>query len=530
MVKYTLAFAMLLGSVSSEILHATDAFDPKQIAARIDKRLETQWKNFEIAPAEPANDATFLRRASLDLIGRIPTAAEVREFLREDSPEKDSRLVRQLIDSGAHSRHMATFWRRAWIPQADTTEFAQLADDFEVWLTIRLQQSTPYDQLAHEVLTCSEEAPNGREISPANFYSASEFKPENLAANATRAFLGVNLDCAQCHDHPFARWTRDQFWETAAFFAPLQQSQSGKTELPRITIPETGRSLAPRLLTSGQINWSGPLNESAIRRVFAEWTTSVRNPFFAKNAVNRLWAHFFGAALVEPLDDLSSEAAGEGQRAVLLDELTVTFVASGFDLQLLTKALIQTKAYRLLATAPGRSSLKHPRAGVDPTFSRTSYSSDLGYFAVRRIRGLTGEQLYDSLRTAAGLPPERTDLGRGAPLETRKQFHSQFFIERPATAERSISQALALINGPLITDITRPEVNQTLVGILEAPFLTQRERTETLFLAVLGRLPSERELEVVVPTVEDRPKSERAKAYSDLFWVLVNSTEFNTNH
>lgn len=530
MVKYTLALVVLLGSISSETLRASDALDPKQIATRIDNRLETQWKSFGVAAAEPADDATFLRRASLDLVGRIPTAAEVREFLRDDSSEKDLRLVRRLIHSGAHSRHMATFWRRTWIPQADTAEFAQLADDFETWLTIRLQEKTPYDRLANEMLTWSDTPAKRSELSPANFYLASEFQPETLAANAARALLGVNLDCAQCHDHPFARWTRDQFWETAAFFAPVQRGQSREVELPRITIPETTRSLAPRLLSDETINWPQPLNEGAVRRVFAEWVTGERNPYFAKNAVNRLWAHFFGSALVEPVDDLSSDAAAEGQHAALLDELAECFVASGYDLQLLTEALVQTKAYRLSAIAPGKSPLQHPPAGDDPPAPHTSYASNLDYFAQRRIVGLTGEQLYESLRTAAGLPPERTDLGRGAPLEARKQFCSLFYIERPVAAERSISQALALMNSPLIADITRPEVNQTLAGILNAPFLNQRERIETLFLAVLSRPPSERELEVVTRTIQGRPESERAQAYSDLFWVLINSTEFNTNH
>ena len=395
---------------------------------------------------------------------------------------------------------------------------------------IRLQQNVAYDRLAHELLTWSEAGPKGSELSPANFYLASEFKPENLAANATRAFLGVNLDCAQCHDHPFARWTRDQFWETAAFFAPVQQGQTGPTELPRITIPQTERALAPRLLTTEQINWPQPVDERTIRRALADWTTSVGNPYFAKNAVNRLWAHFLGSALVEPLDDLSSDAGSEGESAALLEELAETFVASGFDLQLLTEAIVQTEAYRMSTTGSGQALLARGPKGNDWPSTFASYSSDLAPFAQRRVRGLTGEQLYDSLRTAAGLPPERNDLGRGATWETRQQFRGLFFIGSPAAAERSISQALALMNGPLITDLCRPEVNQTLAAILDAPFLNRDQQIETVFLAVLNRPPSERELELVVRAIDGRPATELAQAYGDLFWVLINSTEFNTNH
>lgn len=530
MLKVTLALLVLLSPVSSHTAYGTDTRDPKQIAAFIDHCLETQWQSASITPAQPADDATLVRRVSLDLIGRISTPAEIREFLANRSTEKYAQLVRQLIHSGAHRRHMATFWRRTWIPQADTAEFAQTADGFEVWLTTRLQQNVPYDRLVNELLTWSEATSKRGEPSPANFYLASEFKPENLAANATRVLLGVNLDCAQCHDHPFARWRRDQFWETAAFFAPVQQGQAGQTELPRITIPETERALAPRLLTCEQINWSQPVNEKAIRGVLAEWTTSERNPYFAKNAVNRLWALFFGSALVEPLDDLSSDAATQGQRAALLDELAATFVASGFDLQLLTEAMVQTKAYRISTAVPSQPIIEHRPTDDDSHSPHTSYSSDLACFAQRLGGGLTGEQLYDSLRTAAGLPPERTDLGRGATLENRKQFCAEFYIEHPAAAERSISQALALMNGPLTADIIRPDVNQTLAAILDAPFLNQDERIETVYLAVLNRPPSKAELNVVMRTIKGRPQVELARTYSDLFWVLINSTEFNTNH
>jgi hypothetical protein len=461
-----------------------------------------------VKPAPVVDDATLLRRAALDLIGRIPTAAEVREFLADTSADKRARLVGRLVESGGHTRHTATFWRRAWVPQADTPEFARLADDFEAWVAARLQANAPYDRVVRELLTMPEGAGARGAVSPTGFFAASENKPENLAANATRAFLGVNLDCAQCHNHPFARWTRDQFWQTAAFFAAPKMGDGGKLMPPELTIPNTAVSLRAELLDGAATKWPDALKSDTGRTLLADWLTAKDNPYFTKNAVNRLWANVYGSALVEPLDDLSGDGGAEGYHADLLKELADAFAASGFDLEYLTRALVLTKAYQLSATAAAKS---------DPRL-----------FARMPIRGLTGEQLYDSLRTAAGLPPERADTDRGLGLEARKRFAARFHVERPVSAERSITQALSLMNGRLTTDLTDPAKNPTLGGVVDAPFLDTTGKVETLFLATLGRRPTAKETKTMVGYVEGGAGSDRA--LGDVFWALVNSTEFNTNH
>jgi len=484
---------------------------PETLAAAIDARLAAGWASAGVRRAPLVDDATFLRRASLDLIGRIPTAAEAREFLSSpgQSAAKRAALVKRLVDSGGHTRHMATFWRRTLMPQADTSEFARLSDDFEAWVALRMRENAPYDRVARELLTLDEAASARRgTVSPSGFFAASENKPENLAANATRVFLGVNLDCAQCHNHPFARWTRDQFWQTAAFFAPTEVGDSGP---PRLTIPNSKKSLTPALLDGTSVTWPDSPSPDTGRRLLADWMVAKANPFFARNAVNRLWAHIYGRALVEPLDDLSGEGSDSGEHADLLNELADAFAASGYDLKSLTRALALTDAYQLSAlegeAGPAEQNLFHRMA----------------------VRGLTGEQLYDSLRTAAGLPPERDDTGRGQGREARKQFAAQFHIERPVAAERSITQALTILNGRLTTDLSDPANNPTLAGIVDAPFLDTAGKLETLFLAVLGRPPRQEEVVLATESIEaagDHP----GRAYGDLFWALVNTTEFNTNH
>ncbi|MBY0460125.1 MAG: DUF1549 and DUF1553 domain-containing protein, partial [Gemmataceae bacterium] len=328
----------------------------------------------------------------------------------------------------------------------------------------------------------------------------------------TRAFLGVNLDCAQCHDHPFARWTRDQFWQTAAFFAPPTTDKGGKAVPASLTVPNTKKTLTPELLDGGTVNWPDVLATNTGRALLAEWMTAKSNPFFARNAVNRLWAEVFGTALVEPLDDLSGEGSNAGPGAELLGELAEAFAVSGFDVRYVTRALVLTTAYQ-------RAAVTADDTATDPKL-----------FARMPVRGLTGEQLYDSLRTAAGLPVERSDTGRGQASEARRRFTAQFLVARTVSAERSTTQALTLMNGRLTNDLTSPERNPTVAGVVNAPFLDIPGQVQTLFLATLGRKPTAKELKAMTSHVEGASESDRGRALGDVFWALVNSTEFNTNH
>ena len=482
------------------------------ISRLIDQRLEA--KAGEGSPTF-ADDAAFLRRLSLDLVGRIPKVAEVREFLEDDSETKRDRAIERLLDSGAHYKNMATFWRRAWVPQADTPEFADVADGFELWLSHELRRQTSYDRLVAKVVIWNLEVRTSGAIDPGGFYSANESSPANLAASSTRAFLGINLDCAQCHNHPFARWTREQFWQTAAFFASPAKDGDGKAALPKVRIPDSELEYEPALLSAQRVDWPSDLDTVALRKVLADWMTSERNLYLAKNAVNRLFSHFFGEAIVEPMDDLSSDAAASGARAELLAELAQAFVASGYDLRLLVEAMVRSDAYRLAS---------HPSANSPSSDSESIARSS----AV--VRGLTGEQLYDSLRTAAGLPPERSDVGRGSRLDQRKDFISVFYVERAHNAERSISQALALMNGSLVSELSAAANNPLLAGVLASPFMSRDEQIDTVFIAVLGRHAGEAERQAVLRRFEARPDAEFQEKLGDLFWVLVNSPEFNANH
>lgn len=493
--------------------------DSTELAAKIDRHIAAGWDNAQVKPAELVDDAAFLRRATLDLIGRIPSVSEIRAFQEDKNPDKRVLVVDGHLNTGAHVHHAARFWRRVWIPQADTAQFARLSNDFEGWLAMRMSENVSYDVLVRELLTVPR-IPAARRgnrvavssgISPSAFLTASEFKPENLAANTSRAFLGINLDCAQCHDHPFSKWRRDQFWETAAFFSQPTNDHDVVDRL-EVTIPGTERVVAARFLVDAPMQLPQPLEEDNGRQLLAGWITSNENPFFARNAVNRMWAHYFGHGLVEPLDDLSGD--NPASHPELLDELSRAFVASGFDIKFMTRAMLISRTYQLssIPAATGAA------------------AEDVRLLTHMPVRGLTGEQLYASLRIAAGLPPERNDLD-GARLEPRQQFINRFFVERPSAAERSILQALSLMNGRLTAELTDPDKNPTVGAVAEAPFLDSKGKVETLFLSALCRWPQESEIATLTSCVErGGADANLRKALADVFWVLLNSSEFSTNH
>ena len=177
------------------VLVFADQSDPTVLAAQVDRRIADRWSDAKITPAAVADDATFVRRVYLDLAGHIPSAAEVRTFLNDTSLEKRAKLVARLIDSAAHARHAAIFWRRQWVPQADTPQFALLADEVDGWLAGKLRDGVPYDRIVRDLITTSRTRVGSpdRSMAPTAFLMASEFKPENLAANTTRAFLGIRF-------------------------------------------------------------------------------------------------------------------------------------------------------------------------------------------------------------------------------------------------------------------------------------------------------------------------------------------------
>jgi hypothetical protein len=504
--------------------------DAAALAARIDRMLEEAWAAKGITPAAPATDAEFLRRVYLDLAGRIPTVAEARAFLADPRPDRRRHLVAGLLRRQVHARHMATVWRHLLLPEADSNIGTRLlVPGFETWLRGHFETNKPYDELVRGLIAAPIAKRTGGfdfmtvgDASPVAFYIGKDAKPENLAAATARVFLGVRLECAQCHDHPFGEWRRDQFWGLAAFYAGIKgQSQNDLFTVPEsetadtreVTIPGTERVVKAAYPDGTEPEWK--FKSLGSRTTLAAWVTRPDNPYFARATANRVWAMVFGVGLVEPVDEMAGGQDVTAHHAGVLDALAKGFAGHKYDLRFLLETIVSTRAYQLAGTGKG-----------GPVFSR------------HPLRGLTGEQLYDSLAAATGLP----DAGPEDPFarftggSPRDEFLARFPVQpgRPVDYETSIIQALTLMNGKLVGEATSPSRSELLVGVLEAPFFDDAGRIETLYLAALSREPTARERERALAFVNraavGNDADRRREALADVFWALLNSAEFVFNH
>jgi hypothetical protein len=555
-----------------------------ELAARIDGFIESALSAKGIEPAPLASDAEFHRRVYLDLAGRIPTEAEARSFLSDKAPERRARLVEALLGSPHYVRHMANTWQTVMAPPAGSTQAG-----FRSWLDTRVQQNAPYDSMVRDLLTAPmynvaygygydvknvlfEEVeiepklfkpnpnfnPNpvkvkftpkvGKVKTPneiailvaqaqpavnvgaspgAFFFEANEYKPENLAASTARRFLGVRLECAQCHNHPFSSWTRKQFWEFAAFFSGVQPPAANlyvtnpRNNLPFVAVPPTPSPAVVRTIaipgTDKVVEARFPDGKSPVwkdnvesRQALAEWLTSPSNPYFARTAANRLWAHFFGAGIIDPVDD-EPTADNPASHPELLAELTAQFVANKHDVKHLIRAITASKAYQRTSVA-SHVSQNQPRL-----------------FARMAVKGLTPEQLFDSLALATGFQdPSGQQPGVIVPNTPRGDFLIMFSTQDKKTeTQTSILQALTLMNGKLVADATSLTGSQKLASLLNSAG-TNAEKLETLYLSTLSRLPRPEESSRMLRYLDSQPDARAALA--DVFWALLNSSEFRFNH
>lgn len=507
---------------------ASDALlDRDQLTALIDRELSAVWEREKITPAAPADDAEFLRRACLDIIGKIPTVTELEAFLEDARADKRRRIVDELLQRGAHATHFANTWRGLMLAGAAENIEARISTpQFETWLRLRFAVNMPYDRLVSELLTAPVEtmqangAPNNPRRfvpSPLAFYQANEQKPEQIAASTTRIFLGVQVQCAQCHDHPFSHWTRREFWSLAAFFdasgmAPSEKPSSGSARA--ILIPETKIVVEPAFLDGSQPDWE---SGSPKRDLLSRWITGTDNPYFARAAVNRMWDNFLGRGFVHPVDDL--DKTNPPSHPELLDVMSRQLALHHFDLNYLVQAITASRAYQL--SSQGGS-------GGD---------TDLQKFARMPLRRMTADQLFASIVQATGFREERRTTQRGAIIAdvntASAEFRNRFADQSvPRTeAETSILQALALMNGKLVSDATDLAKSETLAAVADAPFLDTPARVRALFMAALSRPPQPEELEQMAAYVDRGGSPQDSKrALCDVFWALLNSAEFALNH
>jgi hypothetical protein len=372
---------------------------------------------------------------------------------------------------------------------------------------MQIKANTPYDRLVRGLLI---------DRQAVGFYLANENKAENLATRTSRLFLGVKLECAQCHDdRGGGKWKRRQFWEYAAFFSGLGQDQ-GTSDV--VVTPREQAARPARIQVGGSKTWvqarfpdgSQPDWQAGVtpRHALAEWLARGDNPWFARAAVNRLWHYFFGVGLIDPVDGLGAED-NPPSHPELLDDLVRQFVSHQFDVKFLIRAIAGSRTYQ-------RSSRQtHPRQAEPRLFARAA------------TRTLAPEQLYDSLVLATGYRPVR---GKGAPNSPRAEFLSAFDDQssQPVDSQASIQRALLIMNGRFTAEATSSSRSATVAAVIDSKRARPMERRiEDLYLVTLARKPRPQEIQRLLRYVTQR---DGKQALHDILWSLLNSTEFIVNH
>jgi len=513
-----------------------DKEDVLALSKWIDDYLERRWRELNVQPAPLAEDAIFFRRLHLDLVGKIPELIDVQDYLGNPHDSKRWDAVERCLQNEASPRHFANFWRSQIIGRSSNQQFQFVYPQFEAWLEDRIKKHTPLDQIATQIVTAQNNGPQGfqpgfgqggQPITPQAFFVVNEGKAENLAGSTARVFLGVKIECAQCHKHPFAKWTREQFWEFAAFYSgqnnpfqpqPVQPKQQKANFIPgrEIVIPEMNKVVKAKFLNGKEPQW-GAFSDS--RKVLAEWVTSPENPYFARAMSDHLWAYFFGVSLLEPILEPSDDSPITHPE--LLDKLAEELVKHRFDQMYLVRALAHTKAYQRSSGGP-----------------ELATKEDYHLFLRMPIRSLTPEQIYDSIVVATHLrdsQPYSMDMrfNPGNPLNNspRGQFLAKFGTqERRYDPQTSILQALFMMNGKFMTDRTKAESNEDIITLakLDRP---SRDKLRTMYYMLLSRPPRQDELDRLSPYVEGGgPTRNTQRAIEDIYWSLLNSPEFLLNH
>jgi hypothetical protein len=520
--------------------------------ARINEQIRQGWEGSELTPSGPATDAEWCRRLFLDLLGRIPTVEELSKFEADRTPHKKLRLVNELLSEDGpyveeYARNWTTLWTNILIGRAGGTDAGSLINRTGLQQSLRraLQRNKPYDRFVYEIVNASGSGRPGEE----NFNGFVNFLAGNLADNGIEAtaktaqiFLGVQVRCTQCHNHPFNEWKQNQFWEFNAFFRQTQALRrfvegSGEINFVELANEDFGgedgntqeavlfyelrngltKAAYPVFFDGTELSKSGYLSEVNRREELAKWM--VKSDYLGKALVNRMWAHFMGYGFTKPLDDMGPHNAPTHPE--LLDELGKDIRQHSYDLKELIRWIVLSEPYSLSSRFSARNKKDDPSLGEKPMFSR---------FYLRQMRA---EELYQSLLTAT----EALNIVSAEEQEKQKrEWLSQFVIafgtddnEETTTFNGTIPQTLMMMNGELIKKATSVEKGSFLQRLAANPKLKSKGKVDYLYRAALGRIPTSTERSLADQLTALR-KGDAVAALQDVWWAVLNSNEFILNH
>jgi hypothetical protein len=484
----------------------------------IDRLVFRKLRKLNILPSGLADDAAYLRRVSLDVLGTLPTAAEARRFLDDKRPDRRARLVEELLGRP----EFADFWALQWADLLRVDRAAlgpKRAYAYYKWIHDQIAANRPFDEFARAIVTA--EGPLA-EVAPANFYKVVA-KPGQAASTLAQVFLGVRIACAECHHHPFDRWSQDDYYGMQAFFNGIGVKSSGGIEA--LSGGSVAQARNPR---SGADILAHPLGEKMPAKVesgdrraqLAEWLTSRDNPWFARNLANRVWAHFLGRGLIEPIDDV--RATNPPSNSELLNALGEYIVRSKYDLRALIRIITASRVYQLSS---------EPNA----TNERDEQNYSRG-----RFKRLGAEVLLDMVSQTTGV----AERFAGAPPGTRaiQLWDSKvphYFLKVFGRPERinacacernhepSVAQVLHLLNSPQILAKLSHEGGYLAKLVKRQP--ANGPLVEELYLTFFSRLPDDKERRTALAYLHEQ-NAERRQEVEDLAWGMLNSLEFVFNH
>jgi len=491
-----------------------------QLANWIDATFAETWRASQVVPPDVVDDATFLKRAYLDLSGTVPAVSDAREFFEYAGDHKRYSLIDRLMNDTRRPQkhaertaaHWATIWRRMMVP--GNSPEAQAAVGLEPWLKEQFAANLPYDELVRKLVTAKSEVQVAMTVAnarlgirtggPAMYFQLVGGKPESAASSVTRMFLGVRIGCAECHNHPFADWKQKDFWGMAAFFSGIRNGQVMDSLQVTIRPENSDVDYAAFFLGGEKPKFA---SGKTPRETLADWMVSPSNPHFAATVVNRVWLHLVGRGLTDSVDDLDKSTAAERR---ILDDLARLFIESRYDMRWLITGICKSQVYQRHCIA------RDDGAGEPPP-------------GMRIVKTLTPEQVFNSLEQALLLPVAKADRSaryNGLRDELISRMN-EAASNNPEEFRAGIPQALLLMNGRLTTEATDLEQSRTLRGVIDAPFLDREQKLDTLYLAVFSRVPRVDEKQFLLDHISKQSDNEQQKrAYAEIFWALLNSPEF----
>ena len=499
----------------------------------IDKHVDAKLKKIKSLPSEVCTDAEFIRRVSLDITGLPPKADRVRAFLADKTPSREKR--EKLLDELLNSKDYVEYWSNRWadLLQCSSEHIGDKAVwQYREWIRAAVRENRPYDQFVRQILLAEGNAYQNPAV---NYYRVLR-EPGKIAEDVSQTFLGVRFNCNKCHDHPFERWTQNQYYEFAAYFARLQikrgfddnkivKDEAGSTQRimaeeivyhsreGEVTHPKSGQAMSAKA-PFGNVK---PADEDDRRVTFVEWLTSKENPLFAKSMANRTWSYFFGRGIIDPVDDI--RASNPASNGPLLDQLTDEFLKSGFDTKKLIRTICLSRTYQ-------------------SSFTKNKWNEDDKMnFASAQPRRLSAEQMVDAVALVTGYKPNYVGMPAGmraaeAPdarvagddfltLFGRPKRQSACECER--SSNLTLSHAMSLINGSTVGEAVNSP-NSSIVSLVNRE-ADDKKVIEELYYIILSRPPNEKELAMI----DLKVGANRLEAAQDLAWALLNSPAFLFN-